>query len=335
MSRFHRLCTTLFMGALGVAACGDTVNQAATGAGTGAGSSTSANGGGGGGATAGSGGGGAGAPQTPSECLADHRFPIAPDYDPAMPVMASHCKGTNHQDITGIEKLVIVGDSIAQGTSPTPQAEFFRNVLADKLTAKFPGLEVAVCAQNGARMGDLQGQFETCFPDVEPKVTLIVSVMGGNDVQGWAVNDLPQDQAIAEAAVVAGELRSAVQWLQDDTKFPAGMFLIFSNVYEYTDGTADLGSCPGAAFIGLNGTYIAGANGLARLQELLMQVAADTQTDMILMGEEFCGHGYRRDLQNSCYLGPDAENWFDITCTHPTPTGHTRIAELFELVVDE
>lgn len=184
-------------------------------------------------------------------------------------------------------------------------------------------------------MDDLQGQLDQCFPGPEPKRSLVIMTMGGNDLSNWATNMLPEDEAIADAEVVANELRNAIGTLKDPAMFPAGAFFIFSNVYEYTDGTAELDSCPTASLIGLSGTYTQGANALAHLEELMMEIAVDTQTDMILMGEEFCGHGYRRDLQNTCYVGPDAENWFDISCIHPTPAGHEVIADLFELVVDE
>jgi lysozyme family protein len=85
----------------------------------------------------------------------------------------------------------------------------------------------------------------------------------------------------------------------------------------------------------LSGEYIQGATALAKLNELYMEIAVDTGSDMIFTLEEFCGHGYRRDNMNSpCYI-PDAEQYFDISCIHPTPAGHHRIAEMFELLVDE
>ncbi len=315
-----------------VLACGDSVVEG-TGAGTAAGGSTG-DGAGTQSGTASGGSGGSGALK-PSDCLAEHRFPVAPNYDPYEPVMGSHCKGTNHQAIEGVEKLVFVGDSITQGTPPTSTAQFYRTVLAERLTAKFPGLEVVECADNGARMDDLQGQLDRCFPATEPLTTLVVMTMGGNDVAAWAGDKLPQTAAEAEAVAVASELRNAVGTLKDAAKFPAGAFFVFANVYEYTDGSGDLDACPTAGLAGLSGNYIEGATALARLQELMMEIAVDTQSDMVLMGEEFCGHGYKRDLQNTCYRGPDAENWFDFTCIHPTPTGHGVIADLFELVIDE
>jgi len=67
-----------------------------------------------------------------------------------------------------------------------------------------------------------------------------------------------------------------------------------------------------------------------------MKTAVDTGTDMILLLEHFCGHGYRNDDPEApCYLGPDAPRWFDLTCIHPNPAGHQELANMFQAVVDE
>jgi lysophospholipase L1-like esterase len=332
------------IGAVAASACGDTVLESPTGAattataaggsGSAAGGSDSGGDGGGASTTSSMGGNGAGG-HTAASCLANHNYPVPADYDQFGPVMGSHCKGTNHQDIENVEKLVFLGDSITQGTPPTPGSGFYRTVLADRLTAKFPGLEVVECAENGARMDDMQAQLDQCFPGVEPKRTLVVMTMGGNDIANWAKNKLPPDQAMANADVVANLLRDAIGTLKDTTKFPAGAFLVYSNVYEYTDSTGELDSCPLASVAGFSGTWLEGALALRYLEELMMEVAVDTSTDMILMGEEFCGHGYRPDTMNTCYVGPNAETWFDLSCIHPTPVGHGVIADMFEAVVDE
>src|SRR3972149_5478262 len=66
-----------------------------------------------------------------------------PDYDQFRPVVGSHCAGTNHQDITDVERVVFLGDSITQGTPPTPASGYYRNLLAESLRARFgEGLQV-------------------------------------------------------------------------------------------------------------------------------------------------------------------------------------------------
>ena len=161
--------------------------------------------------------------------------------------------------------------------------------------------------------------------------------MGGNDMIRWPENNYTFEEASADAQVIAGGLRSAIDWFYEDpARFPAGVYVVFANVYEYTDGTAELGSCPGASFIGLSGTYTEGAAAVSTLAELYMQVAVETGTDMLLMLENFCGHGWKRDDPfPKCYVGPDAEQWFDLTCIHPTPAGHAALANLFAQVILE
>ncbi len=316
-----------------VVACGDSVvSNSPTTTSSGAGG----NGQGGTTATGGSATGGnglGGGPVTAAACFKDHHWPLDPDYDQFNPTVASHCRGTNHQDIEGVEKLVFLGDSVTEGTFPTGVAQFYRNQLAEKLKGVFPGLEVAECAVNGARVKDLlegDKQIEDCFPGPEPKRTLVVMTLGGNDILSWASNDLPQEEAMQEADKVGDRFRKAIEWFFDDpAKFPAGVFVVFSNIYEYSDGTANLGSCPGANLLGLSGNYLHGATAVAKLEEIYMSIAVDTGADMIFMLEEFCGHGYERKEEGTCYLGPDAELWFDLTCIHPTPTGHSVLADMF------
>ena len=72
------------------------------------------------------------------------------------------------------------------------------------------------------------------------------------------------------------------------------------------------------------------------MNEHYMQIAVETKTDMIFLQETFCGHGYHAaDATLQCYRGPNAENWFDLTCIHPTPNGHAQVARLFDDVIGE
>lgn len=338
-----KLALMLGLVALTLAAgCGDDVSGSGAGAGgagagTGTGTGTGPSGGGGTTSTGGAGGEGAG---TSINCFEDHSYPIAPDYDQYAPTYGTHCAGTNHQDIEGVERLVFLGDSITQGTPPTPAGDFYRTRLADAMTAKFPGLQVDECAVNGAKVDDLMAggdmQIQSCFPAPEPLKTLVVITIGGNDITDWPSGDFSQAEAEADAEVIAQTFHEAVTWLKDPVNFPNGSYVVFAGVYEFTDGTGDLDSCPTAGLIGLSGEYFEGALALSKLNELYMQTAVETGSDMIFLLSDFCGHGYNKDdPDNFCYVGPDAEQWFDITCIHPTPAGHGRMAEMFELTIEE
>ncbi len=53
-----------------------------------------------------------------------------PDYDVFSPTVGAHCMGTDHQDITGVERVVFLGDSVTVGTPPSLTDQMYRNILA-------------------------------------------------------------------------------------------------------------------------------------------------------------------------------------------------------------
>lgn len=155
-----------------------------------------------------------------------------PVYDKFSPTIGSHCFGTNHQAISGVEKVVFLGDSVTVGTPnvkhsiAADNAHFYRNKLAESLATKFSlnkgslfdwGLwksydylngvggklesgDFKNCAKWGARTDDFLGggaQLAKCFPTGKSdKKTLFVFTMGGNDIS--AITKMGADAAAAE-----------------------------------------------------------------------------------------------------------------------------------------
>lgn len=280
-------------------------------------------------------------PLTATACFSTLSGKIAgPDYDKFKPTVAKSCSGTHHQTISGIEKLVFLGDSVTTGTPPSLPNEIYRSRVTEGVKKRFGnGVEVADCSAWGARTDDyLEGknQIGQCFPTgVEPKKTLLVMTMGGNDIASWAKDKLSTADATVQADLAADRLKTAIDWLQAPGRFPKGISIVFANIYEYTDTSGDLASCPASNLAGMSGAWPAGAPAVVHFLERYMQIATQTKTDMIFLLEHFCGHGYKRnDPSLQCYRGPGAELWFDLTCIHPTPKGHEQIANLFLDVID-
>ena len=308
-------------------------------------------------------------PVGPVDCLFEpfvNQGQLVIDYAQFDPIIGSHCKGTNHQEITDIERVVFLGDSVTVGTPPTQGKDFYRSELADILVERF-GLtppndlwkqanpidgvallkdsgDFSSCSKWGARTDDFVGQTEDCFPpDLMEKRTLVITTMGGNDLASIAkdgANGKPIDEVMADAEKFIQLQREAVQWFVDDpNKFPNGVFVVFANIYEFTDGTGDLMSCPAAGLGGFDKPW----QDPQQLKDLVlwineqyMSVAVDTQTDMIFLLENFCGHGFKAgDPSSPCYRGPDNKTFFDLTCIHPTPDGHGLVKDLFTAVIDE
>lgn len=302
---------------------------------------------------------------------------LGPDYDSIPGVrIGSHCDGTDHQDISGVERVVFIGDSITVGSPPTLSNDFYRVELAERLAARF-GLEreegvlnafrweqwananpvsgmsvvrtagdFASCAEWGARADDLQrdgSQLEDCFPpSARSQRNLVILTVGGNDLNNLtqaAIDGAMPDALWAQTREYVQLVRDAVTWLKDPARFPAGTDVILANVYEFTDGTGDVGACDTAVIAGFDGDAMVGD----ALREVVvwanlqyMDIAVSTGSDMIFLLETFCGHGYRRDdPEGPCYRGPGQDIYFDLTCIHPNPRGHGVISDLFFSVVAE
>jgi lysophospholipase L1-like esterase len=352
------------------------------------------------------------AADTDPQTIAEKCFPgvsagqFAPAYDQYAPVMGSHCFGTNHQTITGVQQVVFLGDSVTVGTPndehliPTENDHYYRNQLAEWLTAKFnlnkgnlldwgswkswdyigfsgKGLKLVSgdfsnCSKFGARTDDLMTQIGECFPTGgSEKKTLVVFTMGGNDVA--AITKSGGDATPEEVAAgypdawkltqrTVEYLDEAMTWLTDPAHFPNGVYVVFANPFEFTDGTGVTSACKPAQiqipFVGafdlsqidVNMAEVSGFKEWANkavqkemvvwLLDEYMRVATQYQVDLMLMLESFCGHGFvaagaNADAANACYKGAGAALWFDITCFHPSAAGHAAIATMFEAIIDE
>lgn len=325
------------------AAAGGTGNGGSGGSSTGGSGNASTGGDGGtaaggtaGTATGGSGGSGA---TTAQSCFASkYDGVVFVNYDQFTPTVNSTCTGTNHQDIQDVERVVFLGDSITVGTFPTPGNQVYRELLTNAVKGKWPNVQVDNCAVNGAETDDFFGgdkQIADCFPGPETKKTLTIFTMGGNDIKGMATDKMGATEALAEADNIIGNLEETITYLKDPVNFPNGSFVVFANIYEYTDLTADLGACPTANLIGLSGEWIAATATLVKLREGYMKVAVDHGADMIFLGEDFCGHGYKANDQTGQCYEPNSANWFDISCIHPTPEGHQHVADMFWKTIEE
>ncbi len=313
-------------------------------------------------------------PLTVTECFTDayvNGQGLRVNYDPFMPTVGSHCRGTNHQDINGIERVVFLGDSITVGTPPTQSDDYYRSKLADALTNRFnlrygrfeqwwkwvnpfagtsllrESQDFANCAHWGDRNKDFLGgskQLETCFPpDKRDQRTLVIVTSGGNDLSKLTRNAIAgatEDDLWLQIMEVVQLKDDLINWLvADPTKFPNGIFVVFANIYEFSDGTGNLQTCDVSGLAGFD-QPVPIPDQLAQMaawaNEQYLQIAVQTGTDMIFMAEAFCGHGFSHDDPTApCYRGPDTPRWFDLTCIHPNPIGHTELVKMFLAVIDE
>lgn len=297
---------------------------------------------------------------------------VSLDYDQFGPTVGKHCKGTNHQDIKGVQRVVFLGDSVTVGTPPTNlnPAAVYRAILSQKLATHFniaaPGFGwgaadpingVALpsesgafvsCAKWGARTDDLMKdskQVETCIPvDKRNLHHLVIMTVGGNDISaitqdgGGTSPKKTLPQLWQDTKDFVALLRSTVEWLKNPVNVPGGVDVVFGDNYEFTDGTGDVAACPGVQLGGIQPWQDkkAQADMVIWANEQYAKIAVDTQSDMIFMLESFCGHGYKRnDPTSPCYRGPNQPLWFDLTCIHPNNEGHAALADLFYQTIAE
>ncbi len=262
-----------------------------------------------------------------------------PDYDQFHPTILPSCLGTHHQNITGVQRVVFLGDSITTGTPPTSPTQFYRTLVSEAMVKKFGAIPVDDCSAWGARFDDLligKGEIAKCFPNaVDTRHTLVVMTNGGNDIAAWAKDQLDAPTALAAADDAILKMEDAMHWLKDPVRFPNGVDVVLSNVYEYTDTSGKLDSCAAASISGLKGSWPQGAGAVVHFEEQIMRVAVQTNIDVVFLFEDFCGHGYERtDTSLQCYRGASTPLWFDATCYHPNPDGHAEVARLFKAVID-
>lgn len=218
-----------------------------------------------------------------------------PDYAASNPTVLASCAGTNHQTIDALDRVVFLGDSLAVGTPPSTSTQFFRSILADQLVAQYglaaPSIlwksvdalngttiiqdsgDFSSCARWGARAKDLLAgdmQIASCFPAPSlSERTLVVIAVGANDFSVLATEAAggatPAELQTSIDDSMAS-LRATVDWLVTPGRLPNGVFVVIANPLDFTDGSGDVSTCPGAAAAGINDDYtpvldlIAGAN---------------------------------------------------------------------------
>lgn len=291
--------------------------------------------------------GDAGPVYDPSLSLAENCWseidPVAagfPDYE-ALGITPGSCSGTDHQTIENIERLVFLGDSVTAGTPPTAADDVYRAVVSRAMQERFgAGLVIDDCSKFGARTDDyLREQIPACFPEPEPRRTLVVATNGGNDLFAAAqvvLDGGTEEEGLAVLEEAAEHHREAIQWFRDNPDhFPGGVDIIMANVYEFTDTTGNLSACDLAENFGIAGEVESVVLASQTLNNAWASVAVDTQTDMLFMNENFCGHGFAKDDPDGpCYRGPGQDLYFDPTCIHPSTEGHAAIAQMFLDVID-
>ncbi|MGM0559386.1 MAG: SGNH/GDSL hydrolase family protein [Myxococcota bacterium] len=279
---------------------------------------------------------GDGEPKTYEQCYPELVGALGLNYSDQGATIGSHCQGTDQQDISGVERVVFLGDSITAGSGASSTTNY-RALLGGELEAQFGSdIQIDNCSTGGAVNADLlDRQIPECFPEPAQSNTLVIITSGGNDIVRTAVDtpDVETGKAAVDELVV--DLKAALDYFANEENFPGGVSVVYANVYEYTDATGNLDSCRLAAVAGLSGQWDEGLEIYGYLESEYMRLAVERGFDMLFLEEMFCGHGWNRDDE----AGPCYENrgelWMSSDCIHPNEAGHAAIADGFMSVITE
>lgn len=270
-------------------------------------------------------------------CSPDPATPLDPG-PPLDPDVASWWP--DHAPLPAASRVGFFGDSITAGFGIGLPANRYARLLVENsdgwddwsggdLTSRYGALDVVDVSRSGAELPDLLDRqlpaFDEAVPFGAPGPTLIYVTIGGNDMLDALVSQgLPTIGDRIEA-----DLREFATSLLAPGRFPDGVLLHVTNIYEPTDGEGQTDAC----FFGLN---------LAAVQPVLDDVNDRTRALAQELGfawvdlrGHFLGHGFNHaNPSNPNHHADDPTLWLQDDCIHPNRRGHHEVRRLFLAATD-
>ncbi len=235
-------------------------------------------------------------------------------------------------------RFVILGDSISEGVGAPNRNGAYKALLEENASNQWPDFdeadleslygtieEVVDVSMGGATTDTLVRdqlpalERELSFPVDGP--TIVVFTIGGNDLQG-ALNPLSDPDAIASNTL--SNFEEIVTWLQDPGRFPDGVYIYATNVYEPSDAVGQVDEC----FFGFD--FSSRLPVMDDFNADLQSLAKDLGYANVDLRGHFLGHGFYADSPDAPYYdSADPTQWFDADCIHPNAQGHHEIRRLF------
>lgn len=246
-------------------------------------------------------------------------------------------------------RIIYMGDSITAGygqKSGLPYSDLLvendSNMWPDyneiDLASSFPSItEVLDVAVGGAVTNDISSSqlddVDDQLDDVVSGQTIVVMTIGGNDMSGAMLNILATGQTAADSTManMEGNLQTMVDFYHDTARFPDGVKIYFTNVYDPTDDLGYADEC--AIFFGLDLSaiwiYFHQANDGFRA------FAESNSIALVDMAGHFYGHGMNNEDETMPnYDSHDNTRWFNSDCLHPNDIGHHEIRRLFHAAIE-
>jgi lysophospholipase L1-like esterase len=239
-------------------------------------------------------------------------------------------------------RIVFLGDSITAGVGASKDSLAYPELLVEDTSNKwsdFADLDLEsmygdVPVVDGSKGGATSGSVMTQqLDDLEGLLggypvtgeTIVVFTVGGNDMQE-ALNPFADANEIAQATLF--NFGAIVDELQDPAKFPDGVYVYATNVYEPTDGRGQTDGC----FLGFD--FSADLPVLDQFNDDLRAMAEDKGFSVVDLRGHFGGHGWNHTDSSLPTHDPDDPSvWLDADCIHPNDRGHHEVRRLFHAAI--
>lgn len=237
-------------------------------------------------------------------------------------------------------RILFLGDSITEGYGASSPEHKYTSLLqhnfewpgfdAIDFEDTFPNIsEIVDVSEGGATTGSLLGQqLPALERDVDFPVageTIVIITVAGNDLQAALI---PFADAETIVNRTLGEFEEIADYFLDPAKFPDGVYLYVTNVYEPSDGVGQVQSC----FFGID--YSEDLPQLDRFNNQLALMGIDREFAVLDLRGHFLGHGYRSEEPTVGGYDPaDPTLWFAPDCIHPNDRGHHELRRLFHAVI--
>lgn len=238
-------------------------------------------------------------------------------------------------------RLLFLGDSITEGYGASDSAHEYTALLqqntpawpgfdAIDLETSYPGIvDVIDVSEGGATTSDLEsrqlGELDDLLVYPVSGETIVVVTIAGNDMQEALIPLVDAATVVDRALTNLGQI---ADYFLDPAKFPDGVFLYMTNVYEPSDGYGQAAGC----FFGID--YSADLPELDRFNDTFADLGADRGFAVLDLRGHFLGHGFYADDSSIAGHDPaDPTIWFAPDCIHPNDRGHHELRRLFHAAI--
>ncbi len=277
------------------------------------------------------------------------------------PRQVGHAHGRGPAAVGQAARLVVLGDSISAGAGASSAAMSYASLLHRNVDAFYPGHQgedlVArfgpqLAFYNGAVIGETtDGILHRQLPRLRKHLfsgeqsalrghTVVVLTAGGNNLR----RELGPGGSLEGATFAAAlqDLEEVFGFFNDPQRFPDGVTLYFSTIYDMTDGTDSAHLCiSGLRFAGLSHAlqqwklgYLALADNFNRI--LAAGEGAQLQRPTLRVvpidaHRSFLGHGFNYAVDaNDHHDRSDPTLWLsEQDCIHPNNRGHHELRRAF------